>query len=106
MHKLLFSMGLCALLFSSIASAEDVVKWVDEQGITHFSNAQFAPAGRASEVNLHPANAMDVPDTSSLGQAGRTSGRVAVLKRTHVSNPRGFRGFDKRERGSRQRRSR
>ena len=86
-----------------MVSADDVVKWVDEQGITHFGNAQFAPAGTASTVKLHPANAMDATDTRILGHVRQASGgRVAVLKRSHVSNPRGFRGFTNRASGKQQ----
>ncbi len=44
-RKLLLIIALSFTLFSSVASAADMVKWVDAVGRTHFGNAQCAPAG-------------------------------------------------------------
>ncbi len=37
-----------------------IATWVDENGVTHFGNTQFAPSN-AESVEVAPANGMDVP---------------------------------------------
>jgi len=59
--KSLITIGFCSLMSANIALANDVVTWQDDNGVTHFGNAQFAPAGQGDEVRLQPANAMQVP---------------------------------------------
>ena len=105
LRKLLFAMALCAPVISSTAAADEVVKWVDEDGITHFGNAQFAPSGAGEMVNIKPANGMDPTDLSIL-QARKSSRpmNMTTLNRPVLENPRGFRGFHSRSRNNNSRR--
>ncbi len=101
-RKLLFTVILCVILVPSFASADEVVKWVDENGVTHFGNPQFAPSGQGRVVEVPPANAMDVPDTTTLGrQAAAKNMNMVVLDRPTMENPRGWRGYNKRHRRGR-----
>lgn len=47
-------------LGSGAALGEEIARWVDDQGVTHFGNTQFAPVD-ASLLKVKPANGMDVP---------------------------------------------
>jgi hypothetical protein len=47
--KLLIALALNVVLVSN-ATADEVVRWVDENRITHFCNAKFAPPGRGEAV--------------------------------------------------------
>ena len=96
LRKSLMAIGfsLCA----TSAMATDVVTWTDADGVTHFGNAQFAPAGKGARVDMQPANGMDVPDASSVKNRVTGQPNITVLDRKVVKNPRGFRGFSKRSR--------
>ena len=48
--KYLFAIGLLSLAWNDPLSAVEVYQWVDENGVTHFS--QFAPADTSAEVNM------------------------------------------------------
>ena len=41
--------------------ADTISRWVDAEGVTHFGDVQFAPAGAATVV-VRPANGMEVPE--------------------------------------------
>ena len=93
-HKLLLVIALCVPFTSGSAFADDMVKWVDENGAVNFGNAQFAPAGTGERVALHPANGMHVPNLSILNRrASRQEMNIVMIKRVHMENPRGWRGF-------------
>lgn len=99
-HKLLIIMALCLSMLASKSFANDVVKWVDEHGVTHFGNAQFAPPGSGESVMVEDANAMDAPDVGILSRReGRSRANITVLERSKLQNPRGWRGFSRRSRG-------
>ena len=84
-----------AFLHATPGIAGEVTKWVDESGVTHFGNPQFAPAGAGEAVTLRPANGMDVPDMAILKQRNTpTAMKATVLERTKKKNPRGWRGHD------------
>ena len=57
--------GLGLVMITVDTSADEVSRWVDENGVTHFTSTQFAPAD-AQRVQVADANTMDVPDTSVL----------------------------------------
>jgi hypothetical protein len=100
LHKLLLVIALCAPFFCGSALANDMVKWTDEDGAVHFGNAQFAPAGAGEPVALHPANRMDVPNLGILHQrASRQKLNIVMIKRVHMKNPRGWRGYQSRRGG-------
>lgn len=86
-----------ALVFAVSAmngQAQDIARWVDAEGVTHFGNPQFAP-GDSREVTLvdvQPANHMVVPEVSTAPSA---HGRVVVIKKKGKSNPRGWQGYQK-----------
>ena len=95
LRNVLFAIGFsfCA----SVTFADEVVTWTDANGVTHFGNAQFAPAGKGQAVDIKPANAMDAPDTSKVRGSRHNQGpSVVTLDRPLVKNPRGFRGFNAR----------
>ena len=80
-------------LYCGSAHAAEVVKWVDEDGVTHFGNPQFAPPAEGETVSLQPANGMAVPDTSRLPAAKRSGRQVVTLKKPEKKNRRGWRGY-------------
>jgi len=103
--KSLITIGFCSLMSANIALANDVVTWQDDNGVTHFGNAQFAPAGQGDEVRLQPANAMQVPDLAVLQTSQSSRGpAVMTLDRPVVQNPRGFRGYQRRAKSTSRRR--
>jgi len=80
------------------AIAGEVVRWVDENGVTHFGEPQFAPAEH-TPVDIAPANGM-VPARYSGGAADRGPTFIH-LERPRMENKRGFRGYYSRESRSR-----
>ena len=57
------ALALCLMAVVGTAHAannDQVVSWVDSDGVTHFGDPSFAPSG-ATEVAVAPANGMDVP---------------------------------------------
>lgn len=97
LRKLLLLLALAGASSVLPVSADEVVRWVDEDGVTHFGNAQFAPSGEGEPVKLPPANGMDVPDTRGLKRRDApTRMNMFVLDRPKFDNPRGWRGHDNR----------
>ncbi|HEY5645284.1 MAG TPA: DUF4124 domain-containing protein [Pseudomonadales bacterium] len=78
------------LLLTTCACAQvTVARWVDAEGVTHFSSLQFAPPGADLEV-VDSVNGMTAPDT---GAAGSSAGGPAwsLISRPPKQNPRGWR---------------
>ena len=73
-------------------SEPGIATWVDENGVTHFGNSQFAPAN-ARSVDVAPANGMDVP--AAVSSSGRQSGQPAMvaIKKKPNRQTKGWRGF-------------
>ena len=95
--------SLLMLLTASSASADDIVRWVDAEGVTHFGNRMFAPPEH-STVTVEPTNGM-VPAYYNSQQPRRNGPAVVNLSRPRVENQRGFRGYASRpRRGSSRRR--
>ena len=86
---------------SPVAYAGEIAIWVDQNGVTHFGNPQFAPPGEGQAVTVKPANGMDPVASNSSRRSSSSGPNVSVLERTRVENPRGFRGYDGRDPGSR-----
>ena len=100
-HKLLLLLALCLPVLSSAAVDGEVVEWLDAQGVRHFANAQFAPAGKGRAVVLHPTNGMDVPDTRILNRVpARKMMNIVKIDSRPKSNPRGWRGYRGRRDGA------
>ena len=97
LRKYMFALAISVAFLPSMAIADEVVRWVDENGVTHFGNPQFAPAGEGQAVRVAPANGMDVPDTGVLGrQSASKNMNMTVLERPTMENPRGWRGYSAR----------
>ena len=70
-----------------------IATWMDENGVTHFGNTQFAPTN-AESVEVAPANGMDVPATApSSGSSNGKPSMVAIRKKPNRQT-KGWRGFD------------
>ena len=83
--------GLILLLGfgSGTALGEEVARWVDDQGVTHFGNTQFAPED-ASLLKVKPANGMDVPlNLSSKPAVGGPT--WTVIDKAPKQNKKGWR---------------
>ncbi len=96
-RKLLYFMTFVTLTSAGSVAADEIVKWVDENGVTHFGNAQFAPQGAGERVEVHNANGMDAPNLNILDRAPEhREMNGVVVERAQVKNPRGWRGYWKR----------
>jgi len=92
--------ALIASQLSNSATADEIVRWEDKDGVTQFSHPQFAPPQSSEPVEVMPVNSMAVPEGSRL--TGKDRGpTVITLSRTKLQNKRGFRGFDQRTTNSR-----
>lgn len=60
---LLLLLALAAPVLSSTAAATDVWKWVDEKGITHYSDQ---PAAGATKIEVRSGNVVDSPPAGSF----------------------------------------
>jgi len=81
------------------ANTKSVVTWVDDDGVTHFGNPQFAPSSGADEVRLQPANIMQVPQGAESISVRKGGTRVVTVSKTARKNKRGFRGYGARPKG-------
>ena len=77
-------------IVSSPVSAEEIARWVDDQGVTHFGDTQFAPEN-ASMVNIKSANRMDVPP-NTLASSNSDGPTWTVIDRAPKQNKKGWRG--------------
>jgi hypothetical protein len=63
-------------------AAATVARWVDENGVTHFSDTGFAPA-TAQAVDVQPTNRMDAPvvaapSSTAGGNSGPTFTKISL----------------------------
>ncbi len=80
------------------AVAAEVVRWVDENGVTHFSERYLAEAP-ATEVKVSKTNGMDVPDTSAL--PSRSNGATfRKISKAGKKNKDGWTGYQRRNRNN------
>ena len=91
-RPLLSAGALVFAAYSMSGQAEVIAKWVDEEGVTHFGNPQFAPGDvdAVTLVEVGPANGMVVPTV--VAETNHRS-RVVVIKKKGKSNPRGWQGY-------------
>ncbi|MGI9328625.1 MAG: DUF4124 domain-containing protein [Pseudomonadales bacterium] len=93
--------ALLLLGFAANASAADIVRWVDENGVTHFTEKYLAQAP-ATTVAVHKTNGMDVPDASSVPSS--TGGaQFRKISKSPKKNKDGWRGYQKQNRYNRKR---
>ena len=96
--------GACLSVVTGMASAAEIVRWVDADGVVHFGDRQAAPVRGAETVSVQRTNSMDVAVAPQVVPQG--SVHVAKIERSTVENKRGFRGFNsrsKRAKGSHRR---
>ncbi len=97
LSKLLLAVALAgsATYCFSEASAGDVVRWVDANGVAQFTDPRFAP--HAPVVHIPPANVMDVPEAPTQRSQGRPN--MVKIDKAPKKNKRGWRGHQGRSRG-------
>ena len=88
--------------FAQLAAAGEIVRWVDENGVTQFTDPQLA-AAPATSVDVQPANGMAVPQGAPASTA--TGPSFTRISKPPKKNKRGWRGYQmNRNRSSRYRR--
>jgi hypothetical protein len=90
--KVGIQVSLIALLGAigwTVEAQERVSMWVDEDGVTHFSNRQFAPP-EAQEITVSPANGMVKPEgpAPSSSSGGPNWSKITLPPK---QNPKGWR---------------
>ena len=66
---------------------------VDEDGVTHFGNPQFAPPANSEKITVQDANGMDVPDASGIARSRSNHRPYVYIRKSAKKNKRGWRGF-------------
>jgi hypothetical protein len=109
MHQPISRLGIAIIATltttSSFAAEAVIARWVDADGVTHFSNPQFAPPQAHSTVTVEPTNSMAVPAQVTHDPAG-DGPAVFTLDRSKFENKRGFRGYHSRPSAGQNRRPR
>jgi len=85
--------SIITLLLSLAATvcADDIVTWVDADGVTHFTNARLAP-GDAEPVAVAPANGMAVPEDVPGARARSRGPTAGIIEKPSNRETIGFRG--------------
>lgn len=92
LRKYLYLVAIIGITFAGSAAAGGIARWVDESGVTHFGNPQFAPAGEGSLIEVAAINIMDVPVAPPRKVRG-TPPRVVTIERPAKRNKRGWQGY-------------
>jgi len=71
--------------------ADDIVTWVDGDGVTHFTNARLAP-GDAERVEVAPANGMAVPEEVPSSRSSGRGPTAVIIEKPANRETIGFRG--------------
>jgi hypothetical protein len=75
---------VCAAVWTHSAVAGEIVRWVDEDGVTQFTDGQFS-AGPATVVQVQPANGMVVPISPETHRGGSpTVTRIAMAPKKNT----------------------
>jgi len=77
-------------LWTQGVAATEIVRWVDTDGVTQFTDPQFA-AAPATVVYVQPANGMVVPSGVPPSQASGPS--FTKISMPPKKNKRGWRGY-------------
>ncbi len=85
----LLPIAILTLAPLQLARADEIVRWVDENGTTHFGNPQLGPTD-AEVVEVAPANGMDVPELPA--RAPSTGPVTVVLEKPPNRTLKGWRG--------------
>ena len=81
--------------WTPLSFAQEVARWVDAEGVTHFGDPQFASA-TATMIEIGPTNGMDVP--SAVPQLSYGRPRFYRINKAPKVNKGGFRGHRRRGR--------
>lgn len=86
------ALALCLMAALGTAQAADdrIARWTAADGITHFGDAQFAPA-TATEVNLTPTNGMSAPIGAPTGSRHNNGPSWTVIDLAPKQNRIGWR---------------
>ena len=87
----LYPLALVAGLVLSSASIAEIAHWIDDAGVHHYANPQFAPPGKATLITLQPANGMVVPVAAASSERGRP--RMLKISKAPKHNKLGWRGW-------------
>lgn len=88
----LVALVVASAAFTAEVAAGEIVRWVDAQGVTQFTDAHLAaPAALAEIVDVQPANGMVVPTGAPPSSVGRPS--FTKISRPPKKNKRGWRGY-------------
>lgn len=88
------ALACAAGLWAGPAVAAKIVSWVDENGVTHFGDPQFA-GPNAETVEVEETNGMDVPTDVP---ESRSNARMYKIDKAPKQNKKGFRGHSGRSR--------
>ena len=90
MSRIILALAIISFTASAYAGQNEpsVVRWVDENGITQFTDASFAPT--AEVVKIPKANGMDVPKSTPASTASRPN--FVKISKAPKKNKRGWRG--------------
>ncbi len=91
----LAALSCVVVSWTAPSSAQEVARWVDADGVTHFGDPQFASA-TATMIKIGPTNGMDVP--SAVPQLSHGRPRFYQIKKAPKVNKGGFRGHMRRGR--------
>ena len=78
----------------SSAHGAEVVRWVDADGVTHFTDPQFATVD-AETVEVLPTNGMEAPPDIYYGRNGKPKFFKIKMKRKSVNNSKAWSGYSK-----------
>jgi hypothetical protein len=87
--KVALTLCLMAVIGAAHANDNNIVRWVDDQGVTHFGDARIGPA-EATEVQVAATNGMDKP--SGVASSSKRNGPVwTVIDQAPKQNKNGWR---------------
>lgn len=79
-----------AALGTQSVAAGEIVRWVDADGVTQFTDPQLA-AAPATVVEVQPANGMAVPSGAPPSNSGRAT--FIKISKAPKKNKRGWQGY-------------
>ncbi len=87
--RLIGGLLLTAGVATGAMAEESVASWVDDQGVTHFGNPQFAPDS-AKMLEVADTNRMDIPKNAPADTANGPT--WSVIELAPKQNKKGWRG--------------
>ena len=81
MKSLLILLFCCVFLLATAAHAQTVKKWVDEEGVTHYSDVAPGSAREVEQVNLPDVEEEDVEEADDITQRIKDQAAQMELER-------------------------